>query len=152
MILNEDLLIHLDVLSGYFLTEKDNLLPSLNTGAVVRHVHDLQLLLGLCIKDGVRHNWIQHHFIFSRTGWILQKCLETQSDGIEIQSRVICMGESLSEGINLDLLPVTETLMDILPADTLHSEMRKLHSHLLVVHINSADSLLTALPPNLQQM
>ena len=47
MILNEDLLIHLDVLSGYFLTEKDDLLPSLNTGTVVRHVHDLQLLLGL---------------------------------------------------------------------------------------------------------
>ena len=49
----------------------------------------------------------------------------------------------------LDLLPVTETLMDILPADTLDSEVRKLCSHLLIVHINSADSLLTALSPNL---
>ena len=27
--------------------------------------------------------------------------LETQSNGIEVQGRVVCMGESLSEGINL---------------------------------------------------
>ena len=82
---------YLDVFSSYFLTQKDDLLPSLNTGIVVRHVHDLQLLLGLnqwlrsksyhmivtnlSIKDWMWHHRVQHHCIFTRTCRILQKCL-----------------------------------------------------------------------------
>ena len=52
----------------------------------------------------------------------------------------------------LDLLSVTKTLLDILPPNTLYSKVGKLCSHLLVVDIDRAHSLLTSLPPNLQKV
>ena len=87
---------HLDVFPSYFLTQKDDLLPSLNTGTVVRHIHDLQLLLGLnqwlrsksyhmivtnlSIKDWMWHHRVQNHCVFTRTCRILQKCLNTEKN------------------------------------------------------------------------
>ena len=53
---------------------------------------------------------------------------------------------------NLDMLSVTETLLDILPPNTLDSQVGKLSSHLLIVDVDCADSLLTSLPSNLQQV
>ena len=41
----------LDVLLGDLLAQDDHLLATLGRGAVVAHVHDLQLLLGLGIID-----------------------------------------------------------------------------------------------------
>ena len=52
----------------------------------------------------------------------------------------------------LDLLSVTETLLDILPPNTLYSKVGKLCSHVLIVDIDCAHSLLTSLPSNLQQV
>ena len=44
---------HLDVLLGDLLAQDDHLLAALGWGAVVAHVHDLQLLLGLGVIDGL---------------------------------------------------------------------------------------------------
>ena len=52
----------------------------------------------------------------------------------------------------LDLLSVTETLLDILPPNTLDSQVGKLCSHVLIVDVDCAHSLLTSLPSNLQQV
>ena len=41
----------LDVLLGDLLAQDDHLLATLGRGAVVAHVHDLQLLLGLGVID-----------------------------------------------------------------------------------------------------
>ena len=54
------------------------------------------------------------------------------------------MTEALSEGVNSDLLSLLQGVSDISPADTLDSEMGELHSHLVVVDVHGADSLLTA--------
>ena len=43
----------LDVLLGDLLAQDDHLLAALGWGAVVAHVHDLQLLLGLGVIDGL---------------------------------------------------------------------------------------------------
>ena len=43
----------LDVLLGDLLTQDDHLLAALGRGGVVAHVHDLQLLLGLGVEDGL---------------------------------------------------------------------------------------------------
>ena len=53
---------------------------------------------------------------------------------------------------NLDMLSVTETLLDILPPNTLDSQVGKLCSHLLIVDVDCAHSLLTSLPSNLQHV
>ena len=47
----------LDVLLGDLLAQDDHLLASLGRGPVVAHVHDLQLLLGLGVIDGLGADW-----------------------------------------------------------------------------------------------
>ena len=66
---------HLDVLLGDLLTQDDHLLAALTRGAVVAHVHDLQLLLGLGVEDGLRADWRQDHSELARILGVLKKNL-----------------------------------------------------------------------------
>ena len=66
---------HLDVLLGDLLTQDDHLLAALARGAVVAHVHDLQLLLGLGVEYGLRADWRQDHGELSGILGVLKKNL-----------------------------------------------------------------------------
>ena len=68
----------LDVLLGDLLAQDDDLLAALGRCGVVRHVHDLKLLLGLRVKDGLRTDRRQDDCVLARCRGVLKRYLNIQ--------------------------------------------------------------------------
>jgi len=140
---------HLDVFLAHLLTQDDDLLASISRSCVVRHVHDLQLLLGLGIIDRLGAYGGQDHCVLSWSRWILQEYLEAKFDSIQIYGvGIVDVIKSLSEWINSDLLSQLQRLSNVFLPDTLDTQVGELHCHVLVVDVHGADPLLTPISAN----
>ena len=140
-----------DVIPGDSLAKDDQLFPALCRRCVARHVHDLQLLLRLCIKDRLGADWRNYPGELARGLWVFKEGLEAEANCIQINvARTVCVLEALPERIHPDGLALLQRLLDVPFPLALDPQVLELDGHVRAAHMLSANSLLAAVPPHLQ--
>ena len=142
---------NLDIIPRDSLAEDDQLLSTFSGRCVARHVHDLQLLLCLGIKDWLGADWRDNPGELSRGVWVFKEGLEAEPNCVQVNvARAVRMLEALPERIHPDGLALLQRLLNVSFPLALDPQVLELDGHVRAADMLSADSLLASVSPNLR--